>query len=129
MSERVKQEIQLVEICFGELEVSPNFEWFIVKSWKLVPGWNKAITSVLVLIPPGYPVTAPDNFFAEPDLRLANGMAPGNANLNQAQIGRQWLQFSFHFEDKEWMPHADPLKGHNLVSFLHGIDRRLLETN
>lgn len=130
MTDRVKQELKLVEAQYGELELSPNFDWFVIKRWTLLPGWSKAETKVLVKILSGYPVTPPDNFYTDNDLRLAGGSQPGNVSPDQSLIGRQWLQFSFHFvEPSDWQPHADPLQGHNLLTFLQGVAKRLSEVS
>jgi hypothetical protein len=126
MIERHRQEIELVESKLGDLEVSPNWDWFVVANWPLPAGWNKTTTSLLILVPPGYPVTPPDNFYTDPDLRLAGGAQPGNTSASN-QIGRDWLQFSFHVEGGHWHPHADVLSGHNLLTFLEGVRQRLSE--
>jgi hypothetical protein len=129
MMERRKQELKLVEARYGELEASPTLDWFIVKRWRLSPGWSKGETQVLIQIPPGYPVTPPDNFYVDQDLRLGGGQQPGNSTPNVVLIGRQWHCFSYHVEGGDWLPHADPLNGHNLLTFLQGVDKRLAEVS
>lgn len=126
MIERRKDELKLIQAAFGPIEHGANFEWVILKQWKLPPGWNKTETSVLVFIPPGYPVTPPDNFYTDNDLQLTGGASPGSSTPNQKHLGRDWLQFSFHV-DGDWKPHADLLNGHNLLTFLQGVVRRLSE--
>ena len=126
MRERRQKEIQLVKAAHPKLEVGPNLDWFILTRLVLTPGWSLDATDTLILIPPGYPTTPPDNFYTSPDLRLKNGAMPGNATP-ASQLGRQWLQFSYHVED--WQPHADSRQGHNLLTFLEGIRRRLSEVN
>lgn len=129
MIERRKEELKLVEAKYGALEVDPNVEWFIVKVWHLGSGWNMAETPVLVLFPPGYAVTPPDNFYTRNDLRLASGSEPGNTSPNANQAGRTWRQFSWHVEGGDWKPHAEVLKGHNMLTFLDGVGRRLTEAS
>ncbi len=127
--ERWKQELRLVETIYGKLEVGPTLEWFSVKCWRLPEGWNTKETELLVQIPPGYPVTPPDNFYTDCDLLLAGGGQPGNSNPNMILLDRPWRWFSYHVEGGDWLPHADPLKGHNLVTFLQGITKRLAEVS
>lgn len=129
MMERRKQELRLVEVRYGELEVSPRLDWFIVNHWNLPFGWSKSETQVLIQIPPGYPVTPPDNFFTEQDLRLEGGLQPGNSNPNAILVDRLWHLFSYHVEGGDWVPHADPLNGHNLLTFLQGVAKRLAEVS
>jgi len=129
MMERRKQELRLVETGYGELEVSPTLDVFIVKHWGLPPGWSKSETQVLIQIPPGYPVTPPDNFYTDQDLCLEGGLQPGNSNPNVVLMDRQWRLFSYHVEGGDWLPHADALKGHNFLTFLQGVTKRLREVN
>jgi len=125
MSERVKRELALVATAYGELEIDLGLRWFVVKRWPLVPGWNKEHTRVLILIPAGYAVTPPDNFYTEPDLTLKGGGQPGNTSAAQPIDGQRWLQFSYHIEVSDWQPE----NGHNLLTFLGGVDRRLGEVS
>lgn len=129
MLERRQQELDLIRAKYGEIEVGPNLDWTVIKRYALPPGWSKTETAVLVLIKPGYPVTPPDNFYADNDLRLENGSVPGNVSPDQSHVGRLWLQFSYHVEPQDWKPHADLLKGHNLLTFLVGVEDRLSEAS
>ena len=130
MIERRKRELELVRAEYGDLEIGDKLDWVIIKKWPLPNGWNKTETSVLVLIPPGYPVTPLDNFYTDNDLRLSNGGQPGNSSVNASQLGRSWLQFSYHVEQEDWKPHGDILQGHNLLTFLKiGVTRRFSEAN
>jgi hypothetical protein len=110
-----------VAAVYGELEVGSNLRWFIIRRWPLTPGWSKDLTRVLTLIPSGYALTPPDNFFTDSDLAVKDGGQPGNTSLAQPISGPQWLQFSYHIEGSDWRPQD----GHNLLTFLGGIDRRL----
>lgn len=127
MIERIRREIEMVQARFGAIEVDPNLASIIVTLWGLPPGWNKAQTRVLILIPPGYPTTPPDNFHTDPDLRLSNGNDPGNATGIISLVGTNWRQFSFHVDGDSWRPHADPMRGDNLLSFCDGIAERFRE--
>lgn len=122
MTDRIKRELALIASAYGELEVDPDLRWFIIKRWQLVAGWNKEYTRLMILIPPGYALTPPDNFFTDPDLGLKGGGQLGNASVAQT-INGQWLQFSYHIEAADWQPD----KGHNLLTFLAGVSNRLKE--
>jgi hypothetical protein len=129
MIERRNEELKFIEAKYGELEIAPDVGWFIINRWPLGTGWNIAETPVLVLFPPGYPVTPPDNFYTRNDLRLTSGGQPGNTSPNVTQAGRSWLQFSWHVEGGDWQPKAEVLKGHNILTFLAGIGLRLSEAS
>ncbi len=126
MTDRWKTELKMVEAKHGPIETGPDLAWFIIPGWTLPGGWSKDQTSLLVLIPPGYPVTPPDNFYADADLRLSGGGVPGSTSA-ESQAGRQWLRFSYHVEGGDWSPHADPEHGHNLLTFLRGVAKRFSE--
>lgn len=129
MLERRKQELELARAAYGEIEFGDAFEWLLIKRFPLPPGWNKDVTALLVLIRPGYPTTPPDNFYVDNDLRLASSQAPANATPDQQHLGKPWLQFSYHVDTAEWRPDPDLLNGHNLLTFLLGIEKRLAEGN
>ena len=116
-------DIDLLKSRFEDLVVAEDQSWVEVLSYKLDTAlWSKHTTRLRVLVPPGYPVTPPDNFFVEPDVRLADGGAPANTSP-VTHGGEPWLQFSFHLEGGTWRPEA----GHNLTTFMEGVAQRLSE--
>lgn len=88
----------------------------------LPAGWNKDATAVCFIIPVGYPVARPDCFFADFDLRLADGSMPRNAQEQSVPTldNERWLWFSWHVVTWE------PLR-HSYVTFVRVIERRLSE--
>lgn len=69
-------------------------------------GWNKRQTRVLVIVPVGYPTTKLGGFFADHDLRLANGNNPNGAS--ESTIGdTPWLAFCW--SPKTWDHNRDTL--------------------
>jgi len=123
MTERIKREVALVKSVYGEVEVDADLRWLVIRRWPLAAGWNKQHTRLLVLIPPGYPITAPDNFFTELDLAVKGDGTPGSTSGPVQHAGQAWLQFSYHLEGGEWQPEH----GHNFLTFLAGVSRRLQE--
>lgn len=127
--ERLRSELEMVRRQFGTAELDPERKRLVVVGWELGSGWSISATDVIVLIPPAYPATPPDNFFTCNDLRLANGHLPGCTSLGHQIAGRQCLQFSYHVEPGEWRPGAEPGSGDNLTTFLAAVGRRLSEEN
>lgn len=83
-------------------------------------GWNRDSTSVTFVTPAGYPLAAPDCFWADRELRLRNGSVPQNCNVeNQVPgLGQPRLWFSWHV--KIWNPSRD-----TLLTYLGVIKARL----
>lgn len=128
--ERRRREIDLLRKRYGEVEHGDNIDWILFKSFQLPPGWNRENTELLIVIPPGYPITPPDNFHVRNGLRIvADGgeRVPSNYSENQSVLGGNWAQFSFHAQ--AWSPAPDSLEGDNLLTFILAVERRLGELN
>ncbi len=128
MRPRLEEEFRILKIQYPDLEHAPSCDWFVIQQ-TLPSGWNKEIVRLLVQVPVGYPASPPDNFYTDPDLRLANGNLPGNTSNGQIVAGQTWLQFSYHLEPHSWHSHVEVLKGHNLMTFLDGVKNRLSEVS
>jgi len=91
----------------------------IIPGVKLPSGWSKSVADVKFLAPVGYPFSKPDCFWADPDLRLANGNPPMNTGSNPIpHVGSPNLWFSWHAA--RWNPNVD-----NLLTYWYVIKRRL----
>ena len=124
IDERLR-EIELMRQRYGDLEHGPNMDWILIKRFPLPSDWNREHTELLVVIPPGYPATPPDNFYVREGLRLRNGNLPNNYSEGQSVLGGPWAQFSFHAQ--AWTPTPNPEDGDSLLTFMLGIEQRLEE--
>ncbi len=129
MRNRVQQELEITRKGFEGVEAGPGFDWILIRDWALPDGWSVNRTSVLVLVPPGYPTVPPDNFYTGNDLRLSGGGLPQNVSPNQSVAGDLRLLFSYHLERGDWRPAIEPSDGHNLLTFLNGVGSRLGEAS
>lgn len=69
----------------------------------LPAGWSKSITNIWFIAPDGYPGAAPDCFWADPDLRLADGRLPQNSSAQPVPgTTTPALWFSWHLG--RWAP-------------------------
>lgn len=125
--ERRRQEIELLRRKYGEVEHGLNLDWVLFKQFPLPSGWDRQATDLLVIIPPGYPTTPPDNFYVRNGLRLAHGGPPGNYSENQSVLGGSWAQFSFHAQG--WNPACERGVGDDLLTFMLAVEHRLQELN
>ena len=129
MKNRRQDEINLLKKKHDKIDVDANYQWFIIRELVLSEGWNKHSTDLLVLMPSGYPNIPPDNFYTDHDLRVAAGNQLPNCTSQTNQLNQQWLQFSFHVDKATWKPHAEILQGHNLLTFVCGVVKRLSEVD
>ncbi|WP_294537557.1 E2/UBC family protein [uncultured Rhodoblastus sp.] len=81
-----------------------------VPNFVLPPGWSSAESTIRFLAPVNYPYANPDCFWADGDLRLANGGEPRNSALNSipetSLANLRW--FSWHVHNN-WNPSRDTL--------------------
>lgn len=127
-AERTLREIELLRRTYPRVEHGAGLDWILFRSFPLPPGWDRESIDLLLLVPGGYPETPPDNFYAENGLRTASGAAPGNYEENHLEAaGRRWARFSYHAE--RWEPHADPMLGDSLATFMLAIGQRLREAD
>lgn len=82
----------------------------ILKGFALPIGFDHEHTDLLVRLPAGFPDTAPDMFWVDPQIRLTKtGAVPRAAEVTETIAGRQWQRFSRHFSGSPWRPGIDSL--------------------
>lgn len=87
----------------------------------LPAGWSSEQVTVRFIAPNGYPVSAPDCFWAEPNLSIANGL-PRNSQVNYVipEAGMTGHWFSWHVDGGKWSPND-----HDLLTWLGLCFKRL----
>ena len=123
---RIMQEIEMLTEKYSSLQNGENLDWMMIPDFPLPEGWNTKKTKLLILIPPTYPHTAPDNFYVESSLRLTNGELPASySEGSKVPVGDSWGCFSWHSE--KWGPSDNLREGDNLLSFIKSVNIRLRE--
>lgn len=110
----VQQQLESLRSRFPGAELAPApgcFGVIVVPDVRLPPGWSQPTTTVRFVVPAGYPLAALDCFWTSPELRLASGAVPQNAQVqNPAPAlpgGGPHLWFSWHVQS--WNPGRDTL--------------------
>lgn len=101
----------------AELVVEGARQYLVVPDFPVDPGYlvpaghPPSRTTLLIVVPPGYPIAAPDMFWVEPALQLAGGAVPNGAGCTEAMIGRTWQRFSWHYAagGTAWRPGVSTL--------------------
>jgi len=128
-SERIEQEIKLLQRRFPRLECQGN--WIKLPDYPLPPGWNRDKTDVVFTIPETYPGGPPYGFFVPVGLRNLEKM-PGNFTEPASQkvpFGGNWAMFSWAPDDGQWIPKDPITAGRNLLNWVEGIANRFREAN
>lgn len=113
--EALRKQYARVELHLGQ----GGKHWVLVGDVALPAGWNQRATTVVIDLPVGYPMSAPDCFWADGTLRLASGAMPQNSGLNANYGGgEQRLWFSYH--PSQWNPNID-----DLVRYVNVVRKRL----
>lgn len=100
-----------------ETRDQPDGSVIVTADLELPAGWNKPQTRVRFVLPVAFPSAQPDCFFADLDLRLADGNMPMNSGIQELdRINYLW--FSWHLST--WSPATD-----DTATYLRFIDRRL----
>ena len=84
-------------------------------------GWNRAVSTVLFVAPPGFPAAQPDCFWIEPGgLRLESGDTPQGTNDSNPipEVGPRGTWFSWHLQG--WNPNQS-----SLMTYFRVIMQRL----
>ncbi len=124
--EWVKCEIEMAKERYPSLDYGEQLNWVLIPDYPLPRSrYTKERTKILFMIPPGYPSTAPDDFFVDGDLRLREGGTPPgfnqgpNSSSGPAPVPGDWGWFSWH--PSSWRPGATIEGGDNLLTFLRGV--------
>jgi hypothetical protein len=122
---RLEKDIEQLKERFGErLVVTPlpsGSRLIEIRDYRLVPGWNKDLVTILFLAPPAFPAAKPDCFWVEPGpIRYAGNQTPQNTNDSNPipEVGPRGTWFSWHLQ--EWDPNR-----HSLMNFVRVIEQRL----
>jgi hypothetical protein len=109
---------ELAEAFLGsEIEALPDGSHVVLVPVALPSGWSREQVTVRFVVPIPYPAAQLDCFYADVDLRLANGVQPTNSGF-QALNGQNYLWFSWH------LAHWDPTRD-TLLTFTRFINERL----
>lgn len=126
LKDRIRSEVEILSKKY-DVKYYEEQKLILIKDYKLPRGWNKESTDVLLTIPAGYPTSKPYAFRVNNGLRLEGNRMPSNYNEGHPALGKNWGQFSISVE--EWKPAEDIISGHNLLTFITGVQKRLEEFN
>lgn len=103
---------ELVEDSAGRYLIVPDVP--VAAEYASAGGGPAGRTTLLIVIPAGYPMAAPDMFWVDPPLRLPGGGEPSGTSYSAAMAGRSWQRFSWHYAEggAAWRPGVSNLLSH-----------------
>lgn len=129
MNERIRQELDMVRVCYPDLEFIEDGRWVRIPRYRLPTNvWSlEGDVEVCFQVPEQLPGQAPYGFYARPELCLvAGGGRPNNYEYPASTpFGGEWGKFSWSPE--VWQPAAEPAAGSNLLNFVRSFSDRLRE--
>src|SRR5580704_1557526 len=69
----------------------------VIEGFPLPKAYTPPAVNLLIILPAGYPNANLDMFRTIPDVKLANGAWPINANAREVHDGVSWQRWSRHF--------------------------------
>ena len=92
-----------------ERRVEGSSKWgLFVHEFRIPIGYDRARSTLMVLVPTGYPGAALDMFYFAPHLARGDGQGIG-ALADEVHFGVNWQRWSRHYE---WHPGEDNLCRH-----------------
>jgi hypothetical protein len=126
MSDAAAREV--AEILAGHRGfVSPQpdgWHHLVLEEFSLPRPYLPRTSNLLVKLPPGYPLAAPDMFWLKPPIQLEAGGAQPQATSLESVSGEQWQRFSWHLSQGHWQPGKTTLR-----DFLRAVAARLQKAN
>jgi Prokaryotic E2 family E len=92
----------------------------VMRGFPLPNGFNRGTSDLLLRLSPGYPDVAPDMWWFDPPVALANGKIIPATEVRESYLGRTWQRWSRHFAAGQWRSGVDTLE-----TFLALIHREL----
>lgn len=70
--------------------------YVLIRNYSLPEPYTPRACTLMLKLPPGYPVANPDMFWTSPAVRLASGAMPVAADVHELYSGVQWQRWSRH---------------------------------
>jgi hypothetical protein len=91
----------------------------VLKGWDFPEAYSPGKADILIVIPPGYPMTPLDMWWTSPTVKLGNGALPQASEHHQRYGERQWQRWSRHYQP--WRAGVDDLR-----SFIAAMNKEIL---
>jgi hypothetical protein len=101
-----------------------GWEHLILHQFAVPEAFNPSRCRLLIKLPPGYPLAAPDMFWLSPGIALSPAGGQPQATSMETISGEPWQRFSWHLPAGYWQPGKTTLR-----DFLRAVAARLNKAN
>lgn len=84
----------------------------VLPNWPLPKGLDHTSVTLLIRLAPGYPDIAPDMWWVDPPLHIADGAEIQATSSMESYLCRTWQRWSRHFNGGQWQPGIDRLESY-----------------
>lgn len=117
--ERIQEEAAHAAAHFSlnrAVRVDPEGRWVMIEQFPLPRGYNYEETSILILLPPDYPLTVRDWFYLDPGIeRLDGRQLPHYRTPDEDELeAAGWKAGCLHI--RSWRPAENFWEGHCLLT-------------
>lgn len=98
---------------YREISDGPN-KGLIIDGFPIMPEGKFSVgsSSLLIILPTGYPDVPPDMFYFFPEVRLKNNAYPAQADQRPIHFNQTWQQWSRHAPASEWRVGRDGIQSY-----------------
>lgn len=89
-----------------------NMVCVTISSFPIPPGFNVAISTLLVRLSPGYPDVPPDMWWFNPPVKRSDGAEIPATQAYERHLGREWQRWSRHLAPGQWRSGVDCLQSY-----------------
>ena len=86
----------------------PGKHGLLIEDFPVPEGFDRQTSTLMILLPSGYPGSALDMFYLDPPLARGDGAYIGQL-ASESHFGRSWQRWSRHYG---WEPGVDSLVSH-----------------
>lgn len=97
----------------AKLETDGSSQYLVIENFDIPKHFSPHTITFLMIIPNGYPMSAPDMFWTLPPVKVNGHNEPEGASVHETYLDKRWQRFSWHYQDSQhWKIGTSDLLSH-----------------
>lgn len=97
----------------ASLETDGASHYLVITDFSIPSHFEPKVVTFMMILPNGYPISAPDMFWVAPSVKLNVVTEPEGASVYESYLGKTWQRFSWHYQDSQkWQVGVSDLLSH-----------------